>query len=275
MAVLVLTATKNMPCPYCLYPRFWRLRRQHARCKSCKKEYSLRIWIAPGIKATEVEWREVLDSFLRDWTLNAVARETGMKLTQLHKMLTLVRLAMTSDRPPRFRGPVEADEAFLGPRWHNRRRWQYTTRKGRGTDKQPVIGIFDQNSGKVAATLIPKVEWLPIHTFLTERARQKIMLYTDTYSAYHPSKRSGYDHEVVDHLNGEYARGEVTVNHIESFWGYMKRRFKVTGGLRRNRLNLYLGEWVWRYNHRNISREAKVKRLLNLLKELQISGRKH
>lgn len=275
MVVLVLTATKNMPCSHCQYPRFWRLRRQHARCKSCKKEYSLRTWVVLGIKSTEEEWLKVLDSFLRDWTLHAVARETGVKLTQLHKMLTLIRQACLADPPPQFRGPLEADDAFLGPRWLNRRRWQRTTKRGRGTDQQPVIGLFDQKSGKVAATLIPKVEWRPIHSFLKERARRGIKLYTDTYSAYHPAKRNGYDYKVVDHVHGEYARGEVTVNHIESFWGYMKRRFKVTGGLRRNRLNLYLGEWVWRYNHRLHSREAKVKRLLNLLKELQISGRKH
>lgn len=264
-----------MPCPHCHHHRFWHLRRQHARCKSCKQEYSLRVWIVPGIKATEAEWLRVLDSFLRDWTLQAVARETGMKLTRLHKMLTSIRQAVLTDVPPKFRGPLEADDAFLGPRWLNRRSWQRTSKRGRGTDQQPVIGLFDQDSGKVAAGLTPQVAWQPIHALLQERARPKVKLYTDTYSAYHPAKRNGYDHKVVDHVHGEYARGAVTVNHIESFWGYMKRRFKVTGGLRRNRLNLYLGEWIWRYNHRLWSREAKVKRLLHLLKELQISGRKH
>ncbi len=216
-----------------------------------------------------------MESFIRDWTLYAVGRETGMKLTQLHKILTIIRQTMLVDLPAKFRGPIEVDDAFLGPRWLNRHLWQRTTKRGRGTDQQPIIGLFDQNSGKVAATVIPKVEWRYIHAFLQGRARQKVGLYTDTYSAYHPAKRNGYDHKVVDHIHGEYARGTVTVNHIESFWGYMKRKFKVTGGLRRNRLNLYLGEWVWRYNHRHQSREAKVKRLLNLLKELQISGRKH
>jgi len=233
----------------------------------------LREWIVVGLQVTEQSWLVVLDSFIRDSTILAVSRETGVKPRRLHGMLTLIRQVMLADLPPMFRGPIEADDAFLGPRWHNRRSWQRATKRGRGTDQQPVIGLFDQDSGKVAATLIPKVEWQYIHAFLKERARPKVKLFTDTYSAYKPANRSGYGHQVVDHLKGEYARGMVTVNRIESFWGYMKRQFKVTGGLRRSRLKLYLGEWVWRYNFRNWPREAKVKRLIHLLKEQKFSGK--
>lgn len=271
--VLALTATNMSKCPHCNYSRFWRLRRQHAKCKSCKKEFSLRKWIVPGTQVSERNWITILDSFLRDFTLLAVSRETKLNPRRLHSMLTLIRHIMLADVPSKFKGPVEADDAFLGPRWHNRRSWQRMTKRGRGTDQQPLVGLFDQKSGKVTATLISKVEWKPIRDFLSRRAAKRIKLYTDTYTAYQPAKRYGYDHQVVDHLNGEYVKGIITVNHIESFWGYVKRKFKITGGLRRSRLNLYLGEWVWRYNYRNSSREAKVKRLLNLLKEQKFGGK--
>ncbi len=230
----------------------------------------MREWMVPGFQVTEASWLAVLDSFLRDSTLLAVSRETGVKPRRLHGMLTLIRQVMLADLPPRFHGPVEADDAFLGPRWHNRRSWQKTTRRGRGTDQQPVIGLFDQHSGKVAAALIPKVEWPQIQLFLRERADPGATLFTDTYTAYKPAARNGYDHLTVDHVSGEYVRGKVTVNHIESFWGYLKRHFKVTGGLRRSRLKLYLGEWVWLYNFRSWSRETKVKRLLYRLKDLKV-----
>ncbi len=273
--VLVLTATNFMPkCPYCSYQRCYKLRRQHAKCKRCKREWSIRNWLVPGIKASDTEWIKVLDSFFRDFTIRAVMRETGLRQNQVHKMLTVVRQAMLSDVPVRFQGPVEIDDAYLGPRWLNRRSWQRNTKRGRGTDQQPLLGIFDQRSGKVMAWLISKVQWSEVRPLISIQLKPNCMVYTDTYSCYHVLSRSGYGHQTVDHVHGEYARGKVTVNHVESFWGYVKRRFKVTGGLRGTRLHLYLGEWIWRYNHRQLSREAKVKRLHYLLKELKIGGRK-
>lgn len=273
--VLLLTATNFMPkCPYCSYHRCYKLRRQHAKCKRCKREWSIRNWLVPGIKASEIEWIKVLDSFLRDFTIRSVVRETGLKQNQVHKMLSVIRQAMHQHMPDPFSGPVEIDDAYLGPRWLNRRSWQRHTKRGRGTDQQPLVGVFDQTTGLVMAWPISKVRWADIGPLLLNQLNPYCMVYTDTYSCYRFLKRNGYGHKSVDHIHEEYVRGEVTVNHIESFWGYVKRRFKVTGGLRRNRLNLYLAEWVWRYNHRKLSREAKVKRLHYLLKELKIGGRK-
>lgn len=263
-----------MSCPYCSFRRFWRLRREHARCKRCRREWSLKTCIVPEIRSSEDAWRSAIDSFLRDRTLLAVKAETGFGQNQLHKMLTVIRKVMFLDVPRKFTGPVEMDDAFIGPRWHNRRPWQWTGKRGRGTAQQPLIGIFDQKSGKVVATLIPKVRWRYIHPFLRQCARERVVLYTDTYNAYHPAKRRGFKHHTIDHGRHEYVRGEVTVNHIESFWGYVKRRYKITGGLRKDRLHLYLGEWVWRYNHRNWSRETQVKRLITILKERKFGGRK-
>lgn len=52
---------------------------------------------------------------------------------------------------------------------------------------------------------------------------------------------------------------------------YLKRKLASKGGIRREKLPLYLGEYVWRYNHRNDSDKMKVKRILELL-EREVSG---
>ncbi|HSB79767.1 MAG TPA: hypothetical protein VLM91_13375 [Candidatus Methylomirabilis sp.] len=61
--------------------------------------------------------------------------------------------------------------------------------------------------------------------------------------------------------------GERTsnINALEGFWGYLKVRLAAKGGIRRSQLPLYLAEYVWRYNHRRLSVEEQVKRLLRLL----------
>ena len=81
----------------------------------------------------------------------------------------------------------------------------------------------------------------------------------------------GYVHRLVKHQEGEYSdRKGNHVNGLEGFWGYLKRRLAAKGGIRRERLPLYLAEYVWRYNHRKESIEIQKKQLLNLLKGVNI-----
>lgn len=229
-----------MLCPHCEYSRFWRLRRNHARCKKCRREWSLNKLIVPEIRANEDRWREVVDLFLRDETVLAVASESKLDKNTIHKMLSYLRLLTRQHLPTDLAGPIEIDDAYLGPRWHNRKWNNKHTKRGRGTDQQPILGLFDRRTERVAAISVPKVQWRYICPIVTKHCQRKVKLYSDTYSAYHPAKRNGFRHYVVDHVHGEYARGEISVNQIESFWGYVKRRFKTTGGLRRERIDFYL-----------------------------------
>jgi len=48
--------------------------------------------------------------------------------------------------------------------------------------------------------------------------------------------------------------------------GYLKRKLAAKGGVRRRYLNLYLSEYVWRYNYRSLTFEKQIKRLFELLK---------
>jgi transposase-like protein len=40
---------------------------------------------------------------------------------------------------------------------------------------------------------------------------------------------------------------------LEGFWGYIKRILAAKGGIRKERLHLYLSEYVWRYNYRKLN----------------------
>jgi len=50
----------------------------------------------------------------------------------------------------------------------------------------------------------------------------------------------------VDHSKGEYSDGKGNhINGLEGFWGYLKRILASKGGIRKDKLHLYLGEFVW------------------------------
>ena len=71
---------------------------------------------------------------------------------------------------------------------------------------------------------------------------------------------------MVRHEQGEYSdcRGNH-INGMEGFWGYLKRMLAAKGGIRQERLPLYLAEYVWRYNHRELEIRDQIKLVLTLL----------
>jgi transposase-like protein len=73
---------------------------------------------------------------------------------------------------------------------------------------------------------------------------------TDEHAAYRLLKWA-YPHEVVKHSDGEYVRGRVHTQSIESFWSLLKRG--IMGNYHKvsaKYLPLYLNEFTFRFNNR-------------------------
>jgi len=76
---------------------------------------------------------------------------------------------------------------------------------------------------------------------------------------------------MLKHYEGEYSGGKgYHINDLEGFWGYLKRRLSAKGGIRKERLPLYLAEYVWKYNHRNDSIVMQKKLIMKQLERLHI-----
>jgi hypothetical protein len=52
---------------------------------------------------------------------------------------------------------------------------------------------------------------------------------------------------------------------LEAFWGYLQRHLGARGGIRRERLGLYLAEYAWRYNRRRMPAAKQVQELADLV----------
>jgi len=78
--------------------------------------------------------------------------------------------------------------------------------------------------------------------------------------------------DMFNHGERQYSDGKGNhINGLEGFWGYLKRKLASKGGIRQEKLPLYLGEYVWRYNHRKENDNVKMKRIIKLL-EHEVSG---
>ena len=185
-------------------------------------------------------------------------------------MLRHVRIAMQKDVPKMLSGTIEIDETYVGPQWRNRR-WgerKLVTKKGRGTQKQAVFGIYERKRGIVRTFLVPDAKKKTILPIIHAHVSRGSLICTDGFELYRLLPKEGYVHASVDHKAHEYVRGDIHSNAIEGFWGILKRRLKTTGGIRRGRLGIYVAEETWRYNFRKLSEREKTERILGLLKKV-------
>lgn len=183
-------------------------------------------------------------------------------------MTNFLRECMSKDITSRFVGPIELDETYIGGQRKNKRLHirRIKTKRGHGTDKLPIMGIFDRSSKQVYVEIMPvKLSMDHLFRIVSQQVNSDALLITDGYKMYRGFKRKGYAHEYVDHDGGEYVRGEIHTNNIEGFWGILKRKLSCVGGMRRNRLHLFVAEIVWKFNHRSIILNEQEQILIDLV----------
>ena len=261
-------------CPYCQYARSWVIRRSKRKCKQCRREFSIQKYPVPGIRSTILEWKDCIRVFVRQRTSTSIAQETSIGNNRAVRMTNILRVYMVMDVPDRFLGPVEMDETYIGGQRKNKRLHirRIKAKRGHGTDKLPIMGIFDRASGKVYVEVMTKKLSMP-HIFQTMdmQVAGGARVFTDGYKMYRGLTRKGFLHRYVDHDGGEYVRGVIHTNNIEGFWGILKRKLSCIGGMRRERLYLFVGEIVWNFNHRTRSTAEKEQLLLELV--IKFGGR--
>jgi len=201
---------------------------------------------------------------------NKIALETGFDRRRVLRALNITREVMLRDIPEVFNGQVEVDETYIGGQWKNKRKADRLkgTKRGRGTSKQAVFGIYCRR-GYVWAEIVPDVEAKTLLPLIQKKVKSGSTIYSDTWRGYTGIAAKGYVHRLVEHNKEEFSDKRGThINSLEGFWGYLKRNLASRGGIRRERLHLYLAEYVWRFNHRKLSIDEQVKKLLKLLKKI-------
>ena len=102
---------------------------------------------------------------------------------------------------------------------------------------------------RVSATVVDDVKEETLQGFISDRVKKGSTVYTDGLYEY---RGMDYHHEWVNHSVGEYIRGDVGTNGIESFWTGIKRGYKgVYHHWSRQHLQLYISEFVYRQNIRS------------------------
>jgi len=154
---------------------------------------------------------------------------------------------------PDFRqlmGIVEVDETGIGGKDKNRH-WDKKQHITGMSGKMTVIGAISRK-GNVVCQVIENTNAATLDRFVRKAVSEKVdLVATDDALGYEHLSELGYKHKRVSHAVGEYVRGEVHTNNIESFWSLLKRGIVGTfHHVSKKYLPLYLNEFQFRHNHR-------------------------
>jgi hypothetical protein len=167
-------------------------------------------------------------------------------------MCTRIRAAMNNEEFQELMGIVEVDETFVGGKNRNRHRnKRMAGTGGEVTSKVGVIGAISRK-GNVVCQIIHNTDTPTLDRFVRKTVGDRVeLIATDEHAGYRLLKQTGLSHESVCHGQGEYVRGIVHTNNIESFWALLKRG--IMGSFHhvsKKYLPLYLAEFCFRHNHR-------------------------
>jgi len=209
-------------------------------------KYPLRVWF-------EVLWT-ILNS-KKGVSALQIQRQIGAgSYKTAFYMCHRLRAAMHDPDFKKLMGIVEIDETYIGGKQENRHAKDRVKYRGRGaahTGKTTIIGAISRK-GSIVAKLIENTSHHTINRFVRKMVDDSVELVATDSAASYSWRGLDRNHQTVDHKSGEYVRGEVHTNNIESFWALLKRGVIGTyHHVSAKYLPLYLAEFQFRHNNRN------------------------
>lgn len=249
-------------CPVCgLGERITERKGGFYRCNQCKEDFTVRT-------GTIFERSHVpLHKWVYAMYLLVTARK-GISSLQLSKeigvtqktawfMLHRLREACGGDLA-KLQGIVEIDETYVGGLEANKHE-RDKLKAGRGTvGKTPVLGMKERGKGgRTKAIKIAATDAQTIQDQIVQNVEVGSTLHTDEHMAYADMGGLFYDHDTVNHSQGEYERDGVHTNSIESVFAVLKRGLVgVYHHASPKHLTRYVDEFAFRLNEGNVARHT-------------------
>ena len=138
---------------------------------------------------------------------------------------------------------VEMDESSFGKKRKNNRGKEYK--------KQWVFGITERNSNKVFMTVVDDRKKTTLLPLIRKHISTRSTLHHDDWPSYRCLRGIGYSDLIVNHSKEFKSKQGACTNTIEGIWGVMKQRINRMHGIEFSKLNTYLQEYCFRYQHKH------------------------
>jgi transposase-like protein len=249
-------------CPYCSSSKVYAFKDKRTyKCgaKECNKRFNI-------LKGSIFECSNIS---LQSWfiaiyllTMNKkgvssyqLARDLDITQKTAWFLLHRIRKALRS-APEGFNNIVEVDETYIGGKNKNRH-WNKKKKhiQGRSViDKIPVFGILERG-GNVYSTKVDDVKGRSLKHVIFKYVKKGAHIMSDEWHAY-KGLNFRYEHSVVEHGRYQYVNGNCYTNGLEGYWSLVKRSILgIYHFISRKHTDSYCGEFDFRYNNRNATKE--------------------
>lgn len=246
-------------CPKCKSTEFWRTAKHLAHCKVCGHQDSTKAGtIFEGSKKPLRLWYRAI------W-LVAVSK-TGISAKNLQRQmgfssyqtawawLKKIRSALRNENRTKLSGNVEVDETYAGGKKEGKR--------GRGSENKTLVCIgLEKNEnkkiGRIRMDIIEDVSAESLKKFIFDNIEPNSTVYTDAYTSYSFLINSGYQHipEKQTKENKDSLLGSIHLV-VSLFKRFMLGTHQ--GRVSEKHMQLYLDEFVFRFNRRTSKSRGKV-----------------
>ena len=253
-------------CPHCSQKRIYHFKDGiRYKCSQCKRIFNAKTGtIFHNTKIPMPKWFlacYLLTSHKKGISSMQLAKDIKVTQKTAWRMLHKIR-SMFSDADV-LRGVIEVDETFIGGLQKNK----HANKRIPGTQgrslqtKFGVLGILHRKKGHVKAIHIPNMMLKTIKPILYKYIAVGSLILTDEFDVY--KKVPGYRHRWVKHSAKHYVNGNIHTNGMENFWSLVKRAILgIYHWVSGKYLQLYLDEFCFRFNTRNMSETDRVGCLL-------------
>lgn len=268
---------KTVKCPYCGSKVTRKVKSETGRhaCNNCKRSFTVFIdTIFEGTRLPLPQWFMLIGSVLNSKSgVSAKELQRNYEMSYKTAYYTAMRIRVGMLLPDtQLHGILEMDESYFGGKKRTRKSPSneanlstVALKRGRGTSKISVAGIVERK-GNVDTKVIEKLTKKNLLAMIKRDVdTEDSVMVTDGFKSY--AKLNDYvEHLTVNHSKKQYVKGIAHVNTIEGFWSYVKNGIKGSyKSISPKYLPLYLIEYEWKYNHRNLKKSELETFLKNAL----------
>jgi transposase-like protein len=220
------------------------------KCYACRKPFTVKIGTV--FEASHVPmhyWLQaiyLMCSSKKGISANQLHRTLGVQLKTAWFMAHRIREAMRSGSLAPMGGAggiVEVDETFIGTKKGK------TKRRGTG-HKNAVLSLVERGA-EVRSVHVEDIKTKTVLPIVKANIARETRVMTDDALQYYEKLGGFAQHGVVNHSAGEYVRGDIHTNTVESYFSVFKRGMRgVYQHCSERHLHRYLAEFDFRYNAR-------------------------